>query len=190
VAQVQAAGPDGLSIRLLALTGLRFGELAALRVGRIDLSRRRLTISESVTEVGGRLVFSSPKTHQTRTVPVPSSVIPALAAACDGRAADELLLTSPRGGPVRINNWRRRVFDPACERAGITGVTPRDMRHTAASLAVSAGANVKPVQRMLGHASAAMTLDVYAPLFDADLDAVADGLDLLVPPMSSPERDA
>lgn len=180
---VQAAGPDGLSIRLLALTGLRFGELAALRVGRIDLARRRLTISESVTEVGGRLVFSSPKTHQTRTVPVPSSVIPALAAACEGRAADQLLLTSPRGGPVRINNWRRRVFDPACERAGITGVTPHDLRHTAASLAVSAGANVKAVQRMLGHASAAMTLDVYAALFDADLDAVADGLDLLVPQM-------
>ena len=174
---VRAAGPDGLSIGLLALTGLRFGELAALRVGRIDLARRRLTVSESVTEVAGRLVFSSPKTHQTRTVPIPSSVVPALAAACVGRDSDQLLLTAPRGGPVR----RRRVFDPACERAGIAGLTPHDLRHTAASLAVSAGANVKAVQRMLGHASAAMTLDVYAALFDADLDAVADGLDLLVP---------
>ena len=51
------------------------------------------------------------------------------------------------------------------------------MRHTAASLAVSAGANVKAVQRMLGHASAALTLDRYADLFDDDLDAVADRLD-------------
>jgi integrase len=56
-------------------------------------------------------------------------------------------------------------------------VTPHDLRHTAASLAVSAGANVKAVQRMLGHASAAMTLDVYAGLFGDDLDAVADRLD-------------
>ena len=51
------------------------------------------------------------------------------------------------------------------------------MRHTAASLAVSAGANVKAVQRMLRHAKASMTLDTYADLFDDDLDAVADRLD-------------
>jgi integrase len=51
--------------------------------------------------------------------------------------------------------------------------TPHDLRHTAASLAVSAGANVKAVQKMLGHASAAMTLDIYADLFDDDLEAVA-----------------
>ncbi|WP_405372454.1 MULTISPECIES: tyrosine-type recombinase/integrase [unclassified Microbacterium] len=56
-------------------------------------------------------------------------------------------------------------------------VTPYDLRHTAASLAISAGANVKAVQRMLGHASAAMTLDTYADLFDDDLDNVADALD-------------
>lgn len=56
-------------------------------------------------------------------------------------------------------------------------VTPHDLRHTAASLAISAGANVKAVQRMLGHASAAMTLDTYSDLFDDDLDGVADALD-------------
>jgi integrase len=55
-------------------------------------------------------------------------------------------------------------------------VTAHELRHTAASLAISAGANVKVVQRMLGHASAAMTLDVYAGLFDDDLTAVADKL--------------
>lgn len=55
-------------------------------------------------------------------------------------------------------------------------ITLHDLRHTAASLAVSAGANVKAVQRMLGHASAAMTLDVYAELFDEDMDAVARNL--------------
>lgn len=58
----------------------------------------------------------------------------------------------------------------------IPAITPHDLRHTAASLAVSSGANVKAVQRMLGHASAAMTLDVYADLFDDDLDAVAKAM--------------
>lgn len=66
---------------------------------------------------------------------------------------------------------RARALDPTFPR-----VTPHDLRHTAASLAISAGANVKAVQRMLGHASAAMTLDTYADLFDVDLDTVAYAL--------------
>ncbi len=78
---------------------------------------------------------------------------------------------------VWLRNWRRRVFDPALHEAGLGELTPHELRHTAASLAVAAGANVKAVQRMLGHASAAMTLDVYSGLFDDDLDAVADRLD-------------
>jgi integrase len=52
-----------------------------------------------------------------------------------------------------------------------------DLRHTSASLAVQAGGNVKVAQRMLGHASAAMTLDVYSDLFDDDLDSVSTALD-------------
>ena len=85
-----------------------------------------------------------------------------------------------RGHPLRNLNFRRDVFDRAAEDAGLTGLTPHDLRHTAASLAVSAGANVKAVQRMLGHASAAMTLDVYSGLFDDDLDGVADRLSATV----------
>jgi integrase len=60
---------------------------------------------------------------------------------------------------------------------GQDGLTPHEMRHTAASLAISAGANVKAVQRTLGHASAAVTLDVYSDLFDSDLDTVSAALD-------------
>jgi integrase len=80
---------------------------------------------------------------------------------------------------LRNTNFRHRVFDQAAAAAGLPGLTPHEMRHTAASLAVAAGANVKAVQRMLGHASAAMTLDVYAGLFGDDLDDLADGLDRL-----------
>jgi len=69
------------------------------------------------------------------------------------------------------------MANAAAAAIGEPGLTPHELRHTAASLAVSAGANVKAVQRMLGHASAAMTLDRYADLFDDDQDAVADRLD-------------
>ena len=78
---------------------------------------------------------------------------------------------------LRNLNFRRGCFDQAAKVVGLRGLTPHELRHTAASLAVSEGANVKSVQRMLGHASGAMTLDVYSGLFDDDLDAVADRLD-------------
>lgn len=65
--------------------------------------------------------------------------------------------------------------------ARLVGLTPHDLRHTEASLAIASGANVKVVQRMLGHASAAVTLDMDAGLFGDDLDGVADALDGLVP---------
>jgi integrase len=78
---------------------------------------------------------------------------------------------------LRNTNFRPRIFDPAAERAGLAGLTPHELRHTAASLAVAAGAKVKVVQLMLGRASAAMTLDVYAALFGDGFDARSDRLD-------------
>jgi integrase len=149
-------------VRVLALCGLRFGELAALRVGRVDLLRRRMEIAESVTEVNGRAVFGTPKSNLPRSVPIPRSLADDLAQLMAGKGADDFLFTAPGGGVLLLRNFRRRVFDPAAGAAGLDGLTPHELRHTAASLAVSAGANVKAVQRMLGHASAAMTLDVYS----------------------------
>ena len=178
-----AAHPDDLAILVLAFTGLRFGELAALRARRVDLVRGRLQITESVTEVQGKLEFTSPKTHQTRSVPVPATLLRRLAVIVTRLGPDDLVFTAPEGGTLRLRNWRARVFDPARERVELGHLTPHDLRHTAASLAIAAGANVKAVQRMLGHASAAMTLDVYAGLFGDDLDAVGVALDRDVPQM-------
>ena len=67
----------------------------------------------------------------------------------NGGAADDVVFSAPGGGPLRLGNWRQRVFDPACAAVGLVGLTPHDLRHTAASLAIAAGANVKAVQRML-----------------------------------------
>ncbi|WP_369831306.1 tyrosine-type recombinase/integrase [Cryobacterium sp. N21] len=101
--------------------------------------------------------------------------------ACADKTPDQILFgngLSHQRTPSTRDGWlvyalkRAREVDPTFPR-----VTPHDLRHTAASLAVSAGANVKALQRMLGHASAAMTLDVYAELFDDDLNSVAVALD-------------
>jgi integrase len=86
---------------------------------------------------------------------------------------------------LRGGNYRNRYFSKAVERCRkadetFPDITPHDLRHSAASLASSAGANVKAVQRMLGHAKASMTLDIYADLFDDDLDVVADRLDTAI----------
>lgn len=167
-------------VRFLAYTGLRWGEMAALRVQDFDMLRRRVNVSRSVTESGG-LQWSTPKSWERRSVPFPAALAEELASLMIGKARDRLVFTDLRGGVLRNSNWRTRVFRPAVQRcqavdAVFPTITPHDLRHTAASLAISVRANVKAVQRMLGHAKASMTLDTYADLFDEDLDEVADRL--------------
>ncbi len=127
--------------------------------------------------VRGALVWGTPKNNQCCSIRVPKFLVLDLAAHVAGKAPYDLVFCGSRGGVLRNLNWRRDVFDAAAESVGLSGLTPHELRQTAASLAVSAGANVKAVQMMLGHASAAMTLDVYSGLFDDDLDGVAARLD-------------
>lgn len=162
---------DRALILVLAYCGLRWGEAVALRWEDVDEVRRRLLIRRSLGDVGGRLIETTPKSHAARTIPVPDPAWNALASLSHG---DGLIFRTPTDAPLRASSWRRRALDPALAVSGLPRLSPHALRHTAASLAVSSGANVKAVQRMLGHASAAMTLDVYADLFDDDLDALAD----------------
>jgi integrase len=166
-----------IAVLVLAYCGLRWSELAALKVGRVNLLRRRIVIEEAVTEVGGKLVWGTPKSHASRSVPIPRFLADELMHHIAGREPEDLLFPAPLGGVLRNRAARRSWFDQAAASIGVPGLLPHELRHTAASLAVSAGANVKAVQRMLGHASAVMTLDRYSDLFDSDLDAVADRLD-------------
>lgn len=172
-----------LLILTLAYTGLRFGEAAALRRESIDLDKRRLRVRASVTEVGGELVWSTPKSGIERLVPVPQFLIDELTHHVAGMRDQDVLFPAALGGVIYLNTWRDRAFYPATKalsmkraadgRTPFPTLTPHDLRHTAASLAIQAGAHVKSLQRMLGHASAAMTLDVYSDLFETDLDDVA-----------------
>ncbi|OZG52801.1 tyrosine-type recombinase/integrase [Pseudoscardovia suis] len=160
----------------LGLTGLRWGELVALDVRDLDTARRRLSVSRSMTEVEGELVESEPKTWEHRQVAYPQVLDAVMRGACEGKAPGAPLFSNADGtrlrrthGPNSTSSW----FHWAKKRAGIDSpLTIHDLRHTAASIMVASGASVKAVQRQLGHASAAMTLDTYADLFDDDLDAL------------------
>lgn len=173
-----ASGEHETLILLLGYTGLRWGEATALRVKDVDLSRRRLHIVENAVFVRGEVIVGSPKTHKRRSVPFPAFLIDGLTEAVAGKRSEDLVFPGRFGEhqttpTIRQNSW----LDKALVTAELPSMTIHDLRHTTASLAVSAGANVKAVQRMLGHASAAMTLDVYADLFNDDLDDVAVRLD-------------
>lgn len=172
-----AAGDYRVVVLFLAYTGTRFGEMAALRAGRVDTTNRRILIAESVTSVQGRLVWGTPKGHVHRTVSAPSFIFELLAPRLAELQHDALVFTARGGGPLRASNFRRDVFTPAAKIAGLPGLVPHELRHTAASLAIASGADVKVVQQMLGHQSATMTLDLYGHLFEDRLTDVADRLD-------------
>ncbi|MEH3129149.1 MAG: tyrosine-type recombinase/integrase [Mycolicibacterium neoaurum] len=179
------SGRYGSLILLLGTAGLRWGEAAALTVGDIDFLRRRIVLHQNAVAVGGKTHVGTLKSGHHRTVALSGFVVDELAVTCAGKARDELIWPARDGGylgpPSSVRSWlagavgRCQAADPEFPR-----VTAHALRHTAASLAISSGANVKVVQRMLGHASAAMTLDVYADLFDDDLAGVADRLDASV----------
>jgi len=172
-----AAGDDGLIVLLLSYCGLRWGELAALRGRNVDLPRGRLSVVEAVVDVNGQMTFGSPKSHAHRDVPLPSFLREPLALRLAGQAPDALVFPSRAGTPLRVQSFRRRGFDQAAAAVGLVGLTPHELRHTAASLAIAAGASVKGVQAMLGHASASMTLDRYGHLLGDELDQVAARMD-------------
>lgn len=174
-----ASGGNSTLILVAAYTGLRWGELTGLKVRHVDALRRRLQVTENAVRVGGVVHVGTPKTHEQRSVAYPEFLALPIAKLCEGKGRDDLIfgdgttyLPRPQAGSTS-RSW----FLTALRTAGLERMTIHDLRHTAASLAVSTGSNVKAVQRMLGHASAAMTLDVYADLFDDDLDAVASALD-------------
>ena len=173
-----AAGEHGPLVLLLGFTGLRFGEAAALRVADIDLTHGRVRVQRSVTAVGKRMVYSAPKSHQARTVPLPRFLVDVLIEhlRCSIRTA--LAFPDSRGGPMRLSNVRRRWWAQAVADSGApAGLTPHELGHSAASMAISAGASIKVVQRMLGHKSATLTLDRYGHLYHDELQNVADRLD-------------
>ena len=173
------SGDHRTLLLVLAYTGLRWGEAIGLRVRDVDLTRNRIFVSVNAVEVGGIIEVGTPKSDKRRTVVFPAFLTQSLLENLTGKGPNDLLFSDSAGEHLRrtrVSSGSRSWFKTALVASDLPAMTLHDLRHTAASLAIASGANVKAVQRMLGHASAAMTLDVYADLFDDDLDAVAVGL--------------
>lgn len=157
----------------IVYTGMRWGELAALKVRNVDLTTGRIWIGESLGWIKGRPWITTPKNGEAREVIAPVFVRDLLSKLCEGKNPDDLVFEID-GDYLRPVHMEHGWYVAARRAAELPDkLTIHDLRHTSASLAVQAGANVKCVQRMLGHASAALTLDVYADLFDDDLESVA-----------------
>jgi len=160
-------------VPVLALAGLRWGELAGLRVGdRVSVPGPGLRLRRTVLASGGggALYVDTLKNNRTRTVPLVQDLVPIVDRWGAGKAPDAWLFDAPQGGPLRESNWKRSVgWSAATSEVGVPGFRVHDLRHTAASVWLAAGADPKVVQRVLGHATAAMTLDLYGHMMDANL---------------------
>lgn len=166
-----------LPLTTLAITGLRYGELAALRIGRCDLETSRLIVAEAVVTVGGRLVYGAPKSHQHREVALPGFLRDLLAHHIADRAPDQLVFEDHRGGPLRYRYVLRSIWHRALEAAGVAPAGLHALRHTAATLLIAQGAHPKAIQSHLGHVSITVTLDRYGHLLPDQADDLARRLD-------------
>jgi integrase len=165
-------------IYFLAYGGLRIGEAAALRGEDIDL-RGRVSITKSVTEVGGRLELGPPKSEESiRTITLPPFLRQMIE---DHRvrfpSSEGYVFSGPEGGPLRPNNFRKRVFDKAVQEAGLAPPRPHDLRHTCASLLVAQGAHVREIAARLGHSNPMVTMRVYAHILPSLDERLSDGLE-------------
>jgi integrase len=171
------SGQHRALVLVLAYCGARWGEAIALRVHDVGFLQRRLSVSENAVQLSVNHAVGPTKGRKARWVPVPAFVLDELSVQCQGKASGDLVFPGPDGRYLPRPKSSAGWFAAAVTRAKVQKITPHDLRHTCASLAVSAGVNVLALQRMLGHTSAKVTLDTHADLFDRDLDAVAVALD-------------
>jgi len=179
-------------VPVLALAGLRWGELAGLRVGdRVSVPGPGLRLRRAVLASGGggALYVDTLKSNRARTVPLVVDLVPIVDRWSAGKAPDAWLFEAPRGGPLRESNWKRSVgWSGATAAAGLRGFRVHDLRHTAASVWLGARADPKVVQRVLGHATASMTMDLYGHLVDANLWEAARAIGGILGASQPPEQ--
>jgi integrase len=165
-----------------AYTGLRAGELGALRRRDVDLLHGALNVERALKDVSGHLIFGSTKTGKARRVGLPKFLVEMLSEhleATDG-GADALVFTGPDGGPLRHGNFYGRHFKPAVRAVLLPekhGLRFHDLRHTCAALLIAAKAHPKAIQEHLGHKDIQTTFNVYGHLLPSAQKALAAALD-------------
>jgi len=168
-------------VYVAGVLGLRWSEIAALRVRHLDFLRRKLTVEDTIAEVSGRLLAATTKTPAgRRTLSVPPFLMAILAehlARCERRAPDALVFCAPNGGLLRATNFRNRIWAPAVEASGLDGLTFHGLRHVATSLMVDAGEHPRVIQYRLGHSTSRLALELYAHVSDSADQLVATHLE-------------
>jgi integrase len=163
-------------IILATMTGLRIGEILALRWGRIDLLRGTLRVAETCYK--GH--FGSPKTRASRReVPLAAAVVrelKSLYSRSTENSQDALVFSKSQGLPLAADNLRKKTLRTACKRAGLQRIDWHTLRHTHGTLLHSQGTPLKVAQAQLGHSHMATTLDIYT---HASGSAQRDAVNLL-----------
>jgi integrase len=180
-----------LFVLIACYCGLRGGELAGLCWGRVDLDAQVLDVAEQVIAPKGHVeITDTLKTRAAyRRVPIPRFVCDALRDAKGEAGPDDLIFPDSLGGPLRIDNFRNRVWNGAVKLAGLPrGFLIHECRHTAVSLWIAAGATPVQVKTWAGHASVASVFDLYGHLFDDHGQEIADRLHKMANPARRSRR--
>jgi integrase len=173
--------PSHSLAQLLVFTGLRIGELLALRWQDVDLERCGLRVTQSVYE--GH--FDEPKSKRSkRSIPLGAKSIEILAARKPaGVNPDALVFSTDKGTPFDRHNLANRQVKPTCKKIGLTGVSWHWLRHANATLLDAVGTPLGTVQALLGHSSSEITRDVYLHSIPSDARAAVQKVeDLLIGP--------
>jgi integrase len=165
-------------------SGLRQGELLGLQWEDIDLVSACLHVRRQLHEVSGRLWLGAVKTARSkRPIDLPAVAIEALREHRLRMMAEGhphgLVFCDTTGGFIRKSNLTRRSFHPLLKRAGLPSIRFHDLRHTHATLLLSAGVHPKVVAERLGHSAISITLDTYShvlPSLGADAARRLDAL--------------
>ena len=158
-------------------TGLRRGELLALRWEDLDVQNRTLSINKSVARQDGKLVISTPKTpNSIRTVLLPEDTVKLLVEEHERHPANPYLFPSPRTGETWDPDGFRRLHDRIINEIGAEHVRFHDMRHTFATLSLKSGVDVRTLSETLGHFSAGFTLSTYVHSTPGMKQSAADAI--------------
>ena len=188
---IQAQAEGYFELFLLDLcTGLRRGELLALQWDDLDFKTGTLTVNKQVYEVKGRLQVSVPKTRASiRRLVLPPGVVEVLRAYRE-TVDSRWMFPSPVKEDVSMTPGAvRRRLQLILERAGCKRIRFHDLRHTFATLSLENGMDVKTLSAMLGHVSAATTLDIYTHITDDMQRAAAENIDRGIG-KAAPQEDA
>jgi integrase len=163
-----------------AYTGLRFGELAALRTDDFDPLRRTLRVDEQLSRQGtGRMVSSPLKTRKARrTIGIPQFLTDELVIHLTTHpSSSDLIFSMTQRGPLDYNRFRSRYWNPAVDASVGSPCTPHDLRHTHVALLISQGESPKYIADRLGHESTRTVFDVYGHLYEGVDEAATDRLE-------------